>query len=111
MQTAEIEQRKTNPGAQHPTSVFTVRGAGCRGNLPAFPSKEKYFLDIPFYRAGLNTQISTSFDSLHICSPQTKQHSRVMFVSSKVRLPAEPGSHAQPRKVISRVPITVGFHQ
>jgi hypothetical protein len=56
MKTAEIEQHKTNPGAQHPPSVFTVRGAGCRGNLPAFQSMEKYFLDIPFYRTGRSTQ-------------------------------------------------------
>jgi hypothetical protein len=39
----------TNPGARHQISV-QLPGAGCRGNLPAFRSREKYFLDIPFYR-------------------------------------------------------------
>src|SRR6476661_4304444 len=53
---AEMEQRQTIPGADtRPASSTTERGWMSR-NLPAFRSREKYFLDIPFYRPGHSAQ-------------------------------------------------------
>jgi hypothetical protein len=43
-----------------------VRGAGCREINLRIRRREKNVLDIPFYRPGRYTQISTDFDSIQI---------------------------------------------
>jgi len=43
MQLLRWNKRKTNPGHDTKQASSTV-GAGCRGNLPAFRSRKKYFL-------------------------------------------------------------------
>ena len=54
--------------AQNQASVTAHTGAGNQATVLRFRSWEKYFLDIPLYRSGFNTQISTSFDSAQIVS-------------------------------------------
>ena len=48
---AEMEQHKTNQGHDTRQASSTVRGLDVAKN-PAFRSREKNFLDIPFYRPG-----------------------------------------------------------
>jgi hypothetical protein len=52
--------------AENQASVITQQGAGSQATVVRFRSGEKYFLDIPLYRSGGYTQISTAFDPLHI---------------------------------------------
>src|ERR1039458_3448334 len=62
----------------------TTEKAGCRGNLPAFRSREKYFLDIPFYRPAI-----TRFDrwSIH----PNGDYIRAVWTTDH-RVPAEAGA-------------------
>src|SRR5215469_8575386 len=59
---------KSLRAAQNQASVIAHRGAGSQATVLRFRSGEKYFLDIPLYRSGVNAQITTAFDSIHISS-------------------------------------------
>src|SRR3974377_2064746 len=49
-----------------PKRLASRTGAGRQGNIFSFPSREKNVLDFSSYRPGVNAQISTAFDQLHI---------------------------------------------